>query len=43
MPRELEERLKQEADKHADWDQEHKDRYVYGTLQKYKDRIAKKK
>lgn len=42
MPKELEERLKQEADKHEDWDQEHKDKYVYGTLQTLKDRRAAK-
>lgn len=34
MPREVEERLKREAQQRWPNDQQHQDRYVYGTLNK---------
>jgi hypothetical protein len=32
MPKELEEKLKKEADKHKSWSKERKNAYIYGTL-----------
>lgn len=34
MPEKMEKALKAQASKHKDWDEEHKDRYVYGSMRK---------
>ena len=34
MPKELEEKLKTQANKHREWSKEKKAAYVYGTLRK---------
>lgn len=40
MPKKLHDKLKREVEKkHPDWSKEHKDRYVYGTINK----VEKKK
>lgn len=34
MPKKVHDKLQKEAKKHTTWTKEHKDRYVYGTLNK---------
>lgn len=34
MPKKLERALRREANKHRDWSEERKDKYVYGKLRK---------
>ena len=34
MPKKLEQKLKNEANKHKNWSEKKKDAYVYGTLRK---------
>ena len=43
MPKELEAKLKAEARRKFPGDQERQDRYVYGTLQKLKDKRSGRK
>src|SRR6266404_5483464 len=34
MPEKMEKALKEQASKHGDWSDEHKDKYVYGSMRK---------
>jgi hypothetical protein len=34
MPKELERKLRKEANQHKNWSEEQKDKYVYGALRK---------
>ena len=34
MPKKMEEALKREANKHKNWSQERKDKYIYGKMRK---------
>lgn len=44
MPKKMHDKLKREVEKeHPSWSQEHKDKYVYGTMHKIEKRKRQKK